>query len=131
MSNLNKLEKLIDELLERIKNKNYKFKTVGIKLVRTDFTIETREKSFSTYQDKRKSIEHAIDDLLNKVILKDNLSSSSSSLTKSLNPKPIKSIPKKLLPVRKIGLRVSNLTKIEDDKAIKNNQTTMMDYFEI
>ena len=125
------MEKLIDELLERIKNKNYKFKTVGIKLVRTDFTIETREKSFSTYHDKRKSIECAIDDLLNKVILKDNLSSSSSSLSKSLNPKPIINIPKKLLPVRKIGLRVSNFTKIKDDKSIKNNQTTMMDYFEI
>ena len=125
------MEKLIDELLERIKNKNYKFKTVGIKLVRTDFSIETREKSFSTYQDKRKSIEHAIDDLLNKVILKDNLSSSSSSLSKSLNPKQIKNTPKKLLPVRKIGLRVSNLTTIEDDKTSKNNQTTMMDYFEI
>ena len=125
------MEKLIDELLERIKNKNYKFKTVGIKLVRTDFTIETREKSFSNYQDKRKSIENAIDDLLNKVILNDTLSSSSSSLSKPLNTKPIKNIPKKLLPVRKIGLRVSNFTKIEDEKTIKNNQTTMMDYFEI
>lgn len=121
------LNKLMDELLERINNKKYKFKTVGIKLVRTDFTIETREKSFTTYQDTRKSIEYAIDDLLDRVILTDSPSTSSSLFTSK--PKNVKNVTNKLLPVRKIGLRVSNLIKIDNNKEIKNNQTTLMDYF--
>src|SRR5687768_14700140 len=70
------LYELIDELYERIKNNKYQFRTVGIKLVRTDFGIETREKSYNNYQSERKSIESVIEDLLNKFILEDNLASS-------------------------------------------------------
>ena len=71
------LYELIDELFERIKNNNYQFRTVGIKLVRTDFSIETREKSYTNYQSERKSIESIIEELLNKFILEDNPLSSS------------------------------------------------------
>ena len=67
------LYELIDELIERIRNNKYQFRTVGIKLVRTDFSIETREKSYSNYQSERKSIESLIDELLNKFILEDSL----------------------------------------------------------
>ncbi len=74
------LYELIDELIERIKNNKYQFRTVGIKLVRTDFSIETREKSYSNYQTERKSIESIIEELLNKFILEDSLSSSSHQL---------------------------------------------------
>ena len=55
------LYELIDELVERIKNNKYQFRTVGIKLVRTDFSIETREKSYTNYQSERKSIESIIE----------------------------------------------------------------------
>ena len=117
------LYELIDELFERIKNNKYQFRTVGIKLVRTDFGIETREKSFSNYQSERKSIESVIEDLLNKFILEDNLASS----TANTNPK--KPITKKILPIRKVGLRVSNLIAIDNnDKDIQIRQMTLLDY---
>ena len=70
---------LIDELIERIKNNKYQFRTVGIKLVRTDFSIETREKSYNNYQTERKSIESIIEELLNKFILEDSLSTSTTT----------------------------------------------------
>jgi DNA polymerase IV (DinB-like DNA polymerase) len=47
------LYELIDELYERIKNNKYQFRTVGIKLMRTDFSIETREKSYIKYQSEK------------------------------------------------------------------------------
>src|SRR5919112_5367886 len=81
------LYELIDELNERIKNNKYQFRTVGIKLIRTDFSIETREKSYTNYQSERKSIESIIEELLNKFILEDNILSSSSSSSSSTNPK--------------------------------------------
>ena len=34
---------LVDELYERIKNNKYHFRTVGIKLMKTDFSVETKE----------------------------------------------------------------------------------------
>ena len=120
------LYELIDELVERIKNNKYQFRTVGIKLVRTDFSIETREKSYSNYQSERKSIESIIDELLNKFTLEDSFSSSSSSTT--TNPK--KTITKKILPIRKVGLRVSNLIAIDNNskKDIQFRQMTLLDY---
>ncbi|HVP81700.1 MAG TPA: DNA polymerase IV [Nitrososphaeraceae archaeon] len=50
------LYELIDELYERIKNNKYQFRTVGIKLMRTDFSIETREKSYIKYQSEKKAL---------------------------------------------------------------------------
>jgi DNA polymerase IV (DinB-like DNA polymerase) len=121
------LYELIDELFERINNNNYQFRTVGIKLVRTDFSIETREKSYTNYQSERKSIESIIEELLKRFILKDNQLSSSSSSTTTTNPK--KTITKKILSIRKVGLRVSNLITIGNNKDIQYRQTTLLDYF--
>lgn len=118
---------MIDELFERIKNNNYQFRTVGIKLVRTDFSIETREKSYINYQSERKSIESIIEELLNRFILEDNQLSSSSTTTTTTNPK--KTITKKILSIRKVGLRVSNLITIGNNKNIQYRQTTLLDYF--
>ena len=118
------LYELIDELFERIKNNNYQFRTVGIKLVRTDFSIETREKSYTNYQSERKSIESIIEELLNRFILEDNQLLSSTATT---NPK--KTITKKILYIRKIGLRLSNLITIDNNKNIQYRQTTLLDYF--
>jgi hypothetical protein len=77
--------------------------------MKTDFSIETREKSYNNYQSERKSIESVIEELLNRFILKDNYSSDSSTTS---NPKPTDTT-KKILPIRKVGLKVSNLIAIE------------------
>jgi DNA polymerase IV (archaeal DinB-like DNA polymerase) len=58
------LNELVDELHGKITNNGYQFRTVGIKLVRTDFSIETREISYPNYQNDRKSIESVIEELL-------------------------------------------------------------------
>ena len=119
------LYELVDELVERIKNNKYQFRTVGIKLVRTDFSIETREKSYNNYQSERKSIESIIEELLNKFILED--SSSFSTTTTTTNSK--KTITKKILPIRKVGLKVSNLIAIDSNsKDIQFRQMTLLDY---
>jgi DNA polymerase IV (archaeal DinB-like DNA polymerase) len=65
------LKELVNKLYERVTNNGYQFRTVGIKLVRTDFSIETRETSYSTYKSDRKSIESVIDGLLDKFALKE------------------------------------------------------------
>ncbi|HEU5461356.1 MAG TPA: DNA polymerase IV [Nitrososphaeraceae archaeon] len=112
------LYELIDELYERIKNNKYQFRTVGIKLMRTDFSVETREKSYIKYQCERKSIESLIEELLDKFNLED----------KNLVI-PSRNITKKFLPIRKVGLKVSNLIAIE--KSNKDNeykQMTLLDY---
>ena len=112
------LYELIDELYKRIKNNKYQFRTVGIKLMRTDFSVETREKSYIKYQCERKSIESLIEELLDKFNLEDN------NLVI-----PSRNITKKFLPIRKVGLKVSNLIAIE--KSNKDNeykQMTLLDY---
>ncbi len=113
------LYELIDELYERIKNNKYQFRTVGIKLMRTDFSIETREKSYIKYQSERKSIESIIEEILSKFNLEDNILIVPSKKIKNT----------KFLPIRKVGLKVSNLTAIE--KSSKDNeykQKTLLDY---
>ncbi|HYZ95354.1 MAG TPA: hypothetical protein VE524_01935, partial [Nitrososphaeraceae archaeon] len=117
---------LIDELYERIKNNKYQFRTVGIKLMKTDFSIETKEKSYNTYQSERKSIESVMEELLNKFILMNNISTTTPNTT---NPKPTNT--KKILPIRKVGLRVSNLITIEksnNSKDGKYKQKKILDY---
>ena len=112
------LYELIDELYERIKNNKYQFRTVGIKLMRTDFSIETREKSYIKYQSERKSIESMIEEVLDKFDLEDN------NLVI-----PSRKITRTFLPIRKVGLKVSNLIAIE--KSNKDNeykQKTLLDY---
>jgi DNA polymerase IV (archaeal DinB-like DNA polymerase) len=112
------LYELIDELYERIKNNKYQFRTVGIKIMRTDFSVETREKSYIKYQSERKSIESLIEEVLDKFDLEDN------NLVI-----PSRKITRTFLPIRKVGLKVSNLIAIE--KSNKDNeykQKTLLDY---
>jgi DNA polymerase IV (archaeal DinB-like DNA polymerase) len=118
------LYELIDELYERIKNNKYQFRTVGVKLMKTDFSIETREKSYTNYQNERKSIKSIIEELLNKFILVDSTSTTSTTA----NPKP--TITKKILPIRKVGLKVSNLITIEksNSKDSEYKQKKILDY---
>jgi DNA polymerase IV (DinB-like DNA polymerase) len=113
------LYELIDELYERIKNNKYQFRTVGIKLMRTDFSIETREKSYIKYQSEKKSIEFIIEEILGKFNLEDN--------NLIVPSKRIKNT--KFLPIRKVGLKVSNLTAIEkSSKDTEYKQKTLLDY---
>ncbi len=113
------LYELIDELYERIKNNKYQFRTVGIKLMRTDFSIETREKSYIKYQSEKKSIESIIEEILGKFNLEDN--------NLIIPSKRIKNT--KFLPIRKVGLKVSNLTAIEkSSKDTEYKQKTLLDY---
>jgi DNA polymerase IV (DinB-like DNA polymerase) len=116
---------LVDELFERIKNKNYQFRTVGIKLVRTDFSIETREKSYANYQYERNNIESVIEELLNKFILEESILPESVSTTSSK-----KHLTKRILPIRKLGLKVTNLISIGNnrDKDKHYRQMTLSDY---
>lgn len=107
------LNEMADDIYERIRRKGYEFKTVGIKLVRIDFTIETRETSFSTYQNTKASIVSVLRPLLDRFQIgnyKDNL---------------LDDIEKN--SIRKLGIRISNLSKINRKNLV--NQKTLLDYF--
>jgi len=124
------LYELIDELFERIKNNKYQFRTVGIKLMKTDFSIETKEKSYNNYQSERKRIESLIEELLNKFILVDSTSTTTTSTTTANNPKSTNTT-KQILPIRKVGLRVSNLITIEKSNNSNDSkyiQKKILDY---
>jgi DNA polymerase IV (archaeal DinB-like DNA polymerase) len=99
------LNGLVDELYERIRKQRYEFRTVGVKLVRADFSVETRDVSFPFFQNRRESIVSVIDGLLQRFSLDRNRAS---------------------LPVRKVGLKVSNLVRIEKKKPPE--QKSLLDY---
>jgi DNA polymerase IV (archaeal DinB-like DNA polymerase) len=84
------LNELVDELYERVNSYGYQFKTVAVKIVRSDFSIETREMSYSMYQTNKESITSVIQALLDRFLFDDNA-------------------PK----IRKVGLKVSKLIRIE------------------
>ena len=111
------LNQLVDEIYERIRRQGYEFKTVGVKLVRSDFSIETRETSFSNFQNKRESIASVIEGLLDRFSFIGSTSSSSST-----------TITRTLPTVRKVGIKVSNLIRIEKKKP--PTQKTLLDYFD-
>lgn len=107
------LNELVDEVYKRANRKGYEFRTVGVKIVRSDFSIETRETSYSNYQNKQESISSVIEDLLDK------FSFSSSS--------PHKNSTTNKFTVRKVGIKLSNLIRIEKKKPPE--QKTLLDYF--
>ena len=99
------LNGLVDELYERIRKQRYEFRTVGVKLVRADFSVETRDVSFPFFQYRRESIVSVIDGLLQRFSLDRNSTS---------------------LPIRRVGLKVSNLVRIEKKKP--PDQKSLLDY---
>ena len=107
------LNELVDEVYERANRKGYEYRTVGIKIVRSDFSIETRETSYSNYQNKQESISSVIEDLLDKF--------SFSSFS------PHKNSTTNTFTVRKVGIKLSNLIRIEKKKP--PDQKTLLDYF--
>lgn len=99
------LSELVDEIYGRLVRRGYMFRTVGVKLVRTDFTIETHETSFPDLQTKRESISSVIEQLLGRFSLND--------------PTPA---------VRKVGLRVTNLVSMQEEESQIRMQRTILDY---
>ena len=97
---------LVDEIFERAIRSDYLFRTIGVKLVRADFTIETRETSYENFQAARESISSVIETLADRFSY--------------LDDKP---------PIRKIGLKLSHLIKAHQYKRSKELQKIIPDYF--
>ncbi|HEY7078969.1 MAG TPA: DNA polymerase IV [Nitrososphaeraceae archaeon] len=99
------LTSLVNELYEKVNENGYEFRTVGIKLVNVDFTIVTKEKSYTSYQNKKESISSVVKYLLDKCSLIDESETNTSATL-----------------VRKIGLRVSNLIRVEKKNRLNRSR---------
>ncbi len=113
-----------DDIYERVRRKGYEFKTVGIKLVRTDFSIETREITFSSYQKNKESIISVMGTLLNRFSLNDDDNSTEENSEGGIHT--TNSYDVNSMYIRKLGIKVSNLLKIERDE--RNPQKSIMDF---
>jgi DNA polymerase IV (DinB-like DNA polymerase) len=102
------LNELVEEIYDRIVRRGYMFRTVGVKIVRTDFTIETRETSFQELQARRESISSVIEQLLGKFSLEESTPA-----------------------VRKVGLWVTNLVSMREEESQIRRQRTILDYMPI
>ena len=101
------LDELIGDIYQRLREHGYLFRTVGIKLVRTNFSIETRVTTFEEFRNDSESISSAIGRLLDKFELSEN--------------KP---------PVRKLGLLVTHLIREEIVQKKKDAQKSLLDYYQ-
>jgi DNA polymerase IV (DinB-like DNA polymerase) len=100
------LDGLVNEIYQRVRGHGYLFRTVGIKLVRTNFSAETRITTFEEHRGDRESISSVIGKLLDRFDLSEN--------------RP---------PVRKIGLLVTHLIREEIIRSKKNAQKSLLDYY--
>ena len=62
------LNELVDELHQRVNSYGYQFKMVAVKIVRSDFSVETREMSYAIYQTREGSITLVIQALLDRFL---------------------------------------------------------------
>ena len=99
------LEELVDDIYQRVREHGYLFRTVGIKLVRADFSIETRGITFTEFRNDSKGISSVLGQLLDKFALSENRPS-----------------------IRKAGLWISNLIREENVQRKKVAQKTLLDY---
>ena len=109
------LNELVEEVHRRASRKGYEFRTVGIKIVKSDFSIESRETSYSSYQNRQESIATVIESLLDKFSF--------------LNPEDNNNTASKDasgLTVRKVGIKLSNLARIA--KIRPPEQKTLLEY---
>jgi DNA polymerase IV (archaeal DinB-like DNA polymerase) len=102
------LNALVDEVYERVTRHGYMFRTVGVKLVRSDFSIETREISFSNLRNDRVSIASVLEQLVNRFSFNDDDDNAN-------------------LATRKVGIKVSNLVRLEKKKN-PSQQKPLLDY---
>ena len=98
-------EELVGERHERLSKQGYAYKSVAIKIVKSDFSVESREISFSKYRVKKEGITSVLEGLLKKFQLKDDEAAG-----------------------RKVGIKVSKPTRIEDKKSLKSKQKSLLDY---
>jgi DNA polymerase IV (DinB-like DNA polymerase) len=101
------LDELIGDIYQRLREHGYLFRTVGIKLVRTNFSVETRVTTFEDFRNDSESISSAIGWLLDKFELSEN--------------RP---------PVRKLGLLVTHLIREEIVQKKKDAQRSLLDYYQ-
>lgn len=87
-------------------------------LAQDDISIETRETSYTTYKSDRKSIESVIDGLLDRFALESKSGIDDTTIS-----------TEGILPVRKIGLKVSNLIR-QDNKNFRLYRKTLLDYID-
>ena len=100
------IEALVNEIYQRVRGHGYLYRTVGIKLGRTNFSVESRVTTFEEFRNDSESISSAIGRLLDKFDLTEN--------------KP---------PVRRIGLLVTHLVREEIVQRKKNAQRSLLDYY--
>jgi DNA polymerase IV (archaeal DinB-like DNA polymerase) len=123
------LNALVDGLYGRIQKRGYRFRTVGVKLVHADFTIETREISYSRHQDTKQSIKDSIPGLLQRFYLP------AREIQEMEGDKDIaKQLPSNNrihlatdVPIRKIGIRISNLIRNQVVRG-SMDQSSILDY---
>lgn len=113
------INELVDDVYERVKKGGYEFKTVGIKLVKSNFAVETRETTFFNYSHDKESIVAVIEPLLEKFYIgkRNNYNSKDNTFRELGFPF-----------IRKIGIKVSNLSNIGKEKL--NYQKTLYDYMD-
>lgn len=100
------LEELLNEIYERAQRNNYLFRTIGIKIVRTDFVIETRETTFQDFSATKASVSSQIDILMNRFEYSED--------------RP---------PVRKVGLKLANLSRSHDLQNAMAIQKKISEFF--
>jgi DNA polymerase IV (archaeal DinB-like DNA polymerase) len=100
------LDEMVDDIFQRVREHGYLFRTVGIKLVRTNFSVETRVTTFGEYRNDSESISSVLGRLLDKFEISEN--------------RP---------PVRKVGLIVTHLVRQEIIQREKNAQRSLLDYY--
>lgn len=140
------LYELAQDLYDRIQKEKYEFKTVGIKLVKKDFTSETREISFAKYQNSLTEIMRIIPEVLDRfeklneindddlngqmVYVKKNEINDNNITNNDIDSNKKSTIEDKKIEslfVRKIGLKVSNLQRIQMVK--HSSQKSIDDFF--
>ena len=110
------VNELADDVFERVRKRGYEFKTIGIKLVRSNFVVETRETTLSDYSCSKKSIVSVMGPLLEKFHLNE----------KNINNNSLDELD--TVFIRKLGIKLSNLSKI--DKKKLPYQKTLFDYMD-
>src|SRR4029078_3736657 len=103
---------LVDEIHQRAIEYGYSFRTVGVKLVRTDFSIETRETTFNDAKNDNDTMSSTVLALVEKFSLS--------------NKEPA---------IRKLGIKLSHLSRTEVVASEKQGagayhkvQKTLLDY---
>jgi DNA polymerase IV (archaeal DinB-like DNA polymerase) len=123
------LNALIDELYSRIQKRGYRFRTVGVRLVHADFTVETRERSYSRHQDTIQCISDAIPGLLQKFYSpareKQEIEGDIDKAEEMSSNNKVKLATD--VPIRKIGIRISNMIR-KEGIGRSADQSSILDY---